>query len=769
VVTAAGLVGQLGLVVATSWEDLRVGGRLIIRKITDEIDRSDLVVVETTSLNSNVLFELGYSIGKEKRVWLIRDPSEESASRKWDQFALLRPIGFVPYANADDIRVGFLRDQPHQADETIYSDLIGSGLHPSAGNAILYVKSLHETEASRKLTRRVDSEGDRQYRVAIADASESSIQPLSWYAQSIYDAASVLVHFESPTRVGADIHNARCALIGGMAFGMGRRLLMLAEYDYSPPVDYQDLLVVYRTAAECVAAADKWLGDVRRTYPAPSLAPVPQPRLETELASIRLGAYVAENEEDTLAEYFVETASYLEVLEPTTTVFVGRKGAGKTANLIRAAQALRSDARHLVVVVKPAGYEMGAVIRLLRGYAEQDTKGYLVESLWKFLLFTEIARAAVADIKSRPAGPIPRTPQWDLIQYYELHADILDTDFAVRLESAVDRVLAQPRAASIADTRAAISEALHDGVLRELRERLGRALSGKERVALLIDNLDKAWERTADLEELSRFLLGLITSARPVAAELAKGDKWRQPVRTSMAVFLRSDIYARVSASAREPDKLPVSRLAWDDRETLARVVEDRYCATRQTPATGAELWSRFFCPTVLGMPTRERILDRVLPRPRDLVYLCSAAITNAVNRRHSRVEEKDVLDAEIMYSQFALEAIKVENGITLEVLEEVLFEFVGAPLALSDADVIQRIGRVVPDQERQSIVLEHLRSLSFLGRETREGKYSYADDPQDRARDEALARLLAANRGTPGSWAVHPAFRPYLEINGVA
>ena len=61
-------------------------------------------------------------------------------------------------------------------------------------------------------------------------------------------------------------------------------------------------------------------------------------------------------------------------------------------------------------------------------------------------------------------------------------------------------------------------------------------------------------------------------------------------------------------------------------------------------------------------------------------MYFVKAVVSFAVNRKHDRVEEKDVFDGEKQYSQYALDSILAENGITVPQLESVLFEFVGTP-----------------------------------------------------------------------------------------
>jgi hypothetical protein len=109
-----------------------------------------------------------------------------------------------------------------------------------------------------------------------------------------------------------------------------------------------------------------------QAHPAERLSAV---RLATELRGLRLGEYVAENEVDQLDNYFVETSAYKLALEGRSSIFVGRKGTGKTANLIRVASTLRADKRKLVVVIEPVGYDLTGLTRLLRKYREEDTKG----------------------------------------------------------------------------------------------------------------------------------------------------------------------------------------------------------------------------------------------------------------------------------------------------------------------------------------------------------------------------------------------------------
>src|ERR1035438_5464647 len=101
---AAAHLGSRPSVSTATWQDLAVTGRLVLRQITEAIDRADLVCCELGTLNPNVLFELGYAIAKEKAVWVLLDTTDAEAQRKWHQFGLLSSVGYVGYTHPGDIQ-----------------------------------------------------------------------------------------------------------------------------------------------------------------------------------------------------------------------------------------------------------------------------------------------------------------------------------------------------------------------------------------------------------------------------------------------------------------------------------------------------------------------------------------------------------------------------------------------------------------------------------------------------------------------------------------
>lgn len=96
-----------------------------------------------------------------------------------------------------------------------------------------------------------------------------------------------------------------------------------------------------------------------------------------------------------------------------------------------------------------------------------------------------------------------------------------------------------------------------------------------------------------------------------------------------------------------------------------------------------------------------------------------------------------------------------------------VQFGFIGAESVISE----QRVAEILRDGGIGATVLEeamtYLRSVSFLGIVVNDdGRLMYAEDPWDLAKSVVLASRLDG-QGVR-TFAVHPAFRPYLEIEDV-
>ena len=183
---------------------------------------------------------------------------------------------------------------------------------------------------------------------------------------------------------------------------------------------------------------------------------------------------------------------------------------------------------------------------------------------------------------------------------------IIKPDFAVRLENAINKLLGIDYSDSLVKQEARVSEILHTSILGHLRRiPWVYCFKKREKVCVLIDNLDKSWERGSDIGLLSDFLFGLLSVSRVVTEEFSKLRQRRKPVRLSLIVFLRSDIFSYIVRHARERDKLVYRRLDWTDPTLLQRVIEERLLKSSNRVMLPDEVWSRYFVETIGAVSTK--------------------------------------------------------------------------------------------------------------------------------------------------------------------
>jgi hypothetical protein len=319
-----------------TWRGASVGGRVIIGTICDEIRSRELFIADVTGLNPNVLFELGFAVALRKRIWLRLDPNIERAKLDFERFQLLTTIGYWPYSNSLDIINGFYKDEPYKKlDQDLYRELLQSTTAVAKKDAVLYLKSDVDTEATIAIARRVAS---GKVPSVIDDPKEVRVQPFSWYVQQATSAFAVVCHLLSTEYRDWELHNAKHALIAGLAHGLARPLLMLAHDPYSSPIDYRDLLKAHNTAAKAEALLNAWLDplvEAREQRAVDQEHYQQEAKAQGELRNIAIGDPIAEFESNQLTEYFVPTAAYNEALRSKHSIFVGRKGTGKTASLYK--------------------------------------------------------------------------------------------------------------------------------------------------------------------------------------------------------------------------------------------------------------------------------------------------------------------------------------------------------------------------------------------------------------------------------------------------
>lgn len=753
-----------GVVSIVTWEQLAVGGHLLWDRISEGIEASQLFICDLSGLNKNVLFELGYAIARRKRVWIVYNGYKHINGLDISKSALLRDIGHIKYNNDEEVVKHFFAEQPYTTlTEDLYSEIFNQkGSDPK----LLYLKSAVATQASKYLTETIEASGVKFF---TDDPLESPSQPLSFYAPILLSASAVVVHFLPDDALDRIFHNQKCAFLAGMSFGLGKPLLMLGEEPFVTPMDYSSLLRTHDTAEKCRRIAVEWLESRKQEIQNFKLAKQQHMldiKGQEELRSINLGTHVAENERDSLDDYFVETSAYSHSLQANNALFVGRRGAGKTANFIRIHKKLKENKDFLVIEIFPSDYEFEGILRVLRKGIDLSEQGFLVESLWKFLLYTEIARGIHDEIVDKPSY-IPRTEEEDkFMAYVTLNEDIILSPFSVRLDKAINRLEELNESEGASEQKVKISELLHTNLLAKLRRALPPLLAKKDKVIILFDNLDKGWTSNVNTEHLSLLLSGLLSVRPNITKDFENIRTHNSKVNLALTIFLRSDVFDHLLSRQVENDKVDFTNLNWTDRGLLTRIVEERFYRSSRNIANSNGIWYKYFASEVKSTPTKAYLANAVLPRPRDIIYLSKVALSTAIDRGHSRIEEDDLITAEQRYSKYAVDALINENVALYPNLDSFLYELIGESSVLSFGEIAEIAEKAQIPPSRINAFIEHLTDQWFFGLETSRGNLDYLYIHADQRRIKAKAmKYISRNRGRMRYYQINTVFRNELEI----
>ena len=460
------------------WRENTISGKQLISSVLSQIDHHSIFACDLTYPNQNVSFELGYAIAKFKRIFASLSSTVEEADKEYKRiYNSLFNMGYTAYENRDQLATSFVNERPWEdLERTVlnkqYLMTPPRPEHPT----LFYLKPPTATDSvlstQEEFTRTVFRDA-----IVIDDPNEYNGQKLEWYADKLQAASAVVVHLLSQEHTHYHLHNMKASIIAGLAQGFGLPLLMLAHSPYTPPSDYQPWLFVHSTAEECQTKVGNWLADRGKSLGhrrSRRVQPQPSSQERFDLRSLFLGDAVAEHEADRLHEYFVETSSFIRAMDSPLTILVGRRGTGKTAILYALKGELGNRSANHVTVVKPVGYETHGLMGLLEEVRQRSERGYLIESLWKYLLYSELATNVATEIQSRPLHQPKTEAEERFLRYWESHSMVLSPPFSERLRNAVRALESVPGISDVGEQRLKISENLHDSVISDVRLHLGK-------------------------------------------------------------------------------------------------------------------------------------------------------------------------------------------------------------------------------------------------------------------------------------------------------
>ncbi|MEN3329390.1 MAG: hypothetical protein V7638_4197 [Acidobacteriota bacterium] len=470
-----------------TWEENDIPGRFVVDPVLSQIDEGNVLIADITRLNFNVTFEIGYAIGRGKRIALIKNSSLTGSEELIRQVGIFDTLGYQSYSNSSEL-ANFLRNlidlRPLAISETINTSAPVYLLLPRVKTDI-EIRTIARIKKARLFFRTFDPE--ERPRLSASDAIENVAQ-----------SHGVLTLLLPKDRIDASVHNFRAAFVAGIALGLEKELLILQYGDDPVPLDYQDLVRSFRFPSqidEAVAAFSPAIS-ARFQSGAPALISEPQTLLER----LNLGASAAENELQELGYYFLETDEFHRTLRGEIKIVAGRKGSGKTALFSQIRDNLREDKANVVLDLKPEGFQLLKFKERVLDYLAEGTKEHTVTAFWEYLLLLEICqKLLVKDRSVHMRDQRLYAPYRKLADTYYQDDFISEGDFAERMLKLKDRIaddfgstFENGEQKQILES-GQITQLLYQHDVARLRLDVIEYLRFKKSLWILFDNLDKGW------------------------------------------------------------------------------------------------------------------------------------------------------------------------------------------------------------------------------------------------------------------------------------
>src|SRR5690348_14193944 len=88
----------------TTWEQLDIPGRFLIDPIFEKIVDADYLAADITKLNFNVSYEIGFAIGKQRRVILVKSGAIDSDTEAIRDIGIFDTIGYKTYTTSAQLK-----------------------------------------------------------------------------------------------------------------------------------------------------------------------------------------------------------------------------------------------------------------------------------------------------------------------------------------------------------------------------------------------------------------------------------------------------------------------------------------------------------------------------------------------------------------------------------------------------------------------------------------------------------------------------------------
>jgi energy-coupling factor transporter ATP-binding protein EcfA2 len=733
------------------WVFNDIAGNPLISPILAKIDESPFVVADITYLNSNVVYEIGFAIGRGKRVFLVRHKNFSGDAALAQEIGIFDTLGYYTYDSAEDLRN---RLTSHIEEQNLPFSTTLDRKAP-----VYLVDPPTSTQSSIMVTARIKKSG---YRFRSFLPSEETRMAASDAIRQVSSSAGIVLIFQTPDVAKSEIHNVRAMFIAGLSHGMGKPTLLLASSAFSAPLDIRDAIKSYRfpeDIGERVADFCPLINDhLQQDDPV-------QFQSNTILQNVLIGDPTAENEMTTLSNYFLKTDQYERALRGEVNLIVGRKGSGKTALFIMLRDKIRSDKRNIVVDLKPEGYQLLKIKEDILSYLTDGARQHLITAFWEYLILLEVAYKILE--KDKP-----------IYKYnHEIHDLYIDLDASYRVENfsgegdfserllMLSTRIGEQYAFLYGDTSnrklttQEVTELLYRHDIKQLKERLCKYLQKKESVWILFDNLDKGWS-TQGIDVIDTISLRcLIDAGRKIEREMQKLG-----ITFHCLAFVRNDVYEHLMQNSADYGKEMRATLDWSDPDILKEILRLRFVSgldKDNSKASFDQIWPTICSSHVRGEESSSYIVARSLMRPRNVLKIFNHAKGFANNFSRSKIIEEDIEKGLRAYSQDLVIELDRELSDVHPGAKDLLYHFIDSPSVLEKENLFDILKSADVSEHELEEIVDFLLYYGVLGIINGDDKFFIFDVGYD----IKPLKIRLSRGGEKIAYVINPAFGPALGI----
>ena len=736
------------------WKALDICGHFISEKVLEGIDYSDILFADITSLNFNVVYEIGYAIGKKKNIILVRNKSIVESEPKIREVGIFDTLGYAEYTSTDD-----LLSIITSSKESKSHDVSGS-INTKAPVYLLDMK--HKTDWATRIVSRIKKAG---YIFRSFDPNESPRLAAYDAISHVTQSHGVVVPLLPIDSTGSGVSNMRAAFIAGLAEGMGKSVCILQEDEGPVPIDYRDLAKTTYSPSDVDEHIAEFASQVASSFQRGEQYKVEGP--ESFLRTIDLGASSAENEMRELELYYLKTDQFQKALRGEAHLVVGRKGAGKSAVFLQIRDRERNKGGNIVLDLKPEGYKLIKFKELILDYLEEGTFQHTIMALWEYILLLEICHKILAHDRRRHIHDSNLyKPYRKLAELYSSDDYTSEGDFSERLSMLMESISSRYTEKYSGKSRVRLSlpqitELLYRHDVKALSVEIIDYLKNKEVLWLLFDNIDKGWPTSGLKHEDLIVIRSLIDATRKIERTLGKRN-----IDVSTIIFLRNDVYELLVRETSDRGKEANVLLDWTDSDLLKELVRLRIVSNGLEESLSIQnIWPRLCISHFRGEESLQYLIDRSMMRPRFLINVINQCKSFAINLNHSKIEEDDIVKGLSAYSTDLITDIGYEIRDVSPDSEDILYAFIESSPELTKSEVLGHLKDFSIKDEDLERLLELLIWYGFLGlRVSRsEVKYIYNFNY-----NMQLPKGILRKNNDRQNFVINPAFWPALLIVSV-